>query len=214
VKYKTEHKIIFNINADRVFLVIMGFIGGLDVNHSRDITLIIMLSVITLIFRFLISRTVAMIQIPGFIYVLSIFFSIIQSLAFLLFKGKRWRLFTLGVLSTLLFMIFINPTFRANEMAILLNYFSADIIFNSFYRRFEQKSKLLSLTIIFQLYYWIAYAFWILILTTALFIPFERFMQNWFVPVMSVMLPVIIIEALAGSFIGYKIYRRVEKLLY
>jgi hypothetical protein len=29
---------------------------------------------------------------------------------------------------------------------------------------------------------------------------------------MSVMLPIMIIEAIAGGYIGYKIYRRVEKL--
>jgi hypothetical protein len=33
------------------------------------------------------------------------------------------------------------------------------------------------------------------------------------IQVMSIMLPVMIIEAIAGSYIGYKIYRRVEKLV-
>jgi hypothetical protein len=29
---------------------------------------------------------------------------------------------------------------------------------------------------------------------------------------MSIMMPVIIVEAIAGGFIGYKIYRRVERV--
>jgi len=46
----------------------------------------------------------------------------------------------------------------------------------------------------------------------SLFVPWEEVITTWFVPVMSVMLPIMIIEAIAGSYIGYKIYRRVEKL--
>jgi xanthosine utilization system XapX-like protein len=46
-----------------------------------------------------------------------------------------------------------------------------------------------------------------------LFYPFEQFLNNWFIPVMSVSLPVMVIEAIVGSYIGYKIYKRVEKLV-
>ncbi|MCW8803665.1 MAG: hypothetical protein OQK57_04635, partial [Ignavibacteriaceae bacterium] len=92
-----------------------------------------------------------------------------------MFKGRRWRFFALGVLSTLLFFIFINPTLRANEMAILMNYFIVDVVFNSFYVYFDKKNKLLWLTISLQLYYWIAYTFWLLLFATALFFPFESF---------------------------------------
>jgi hypothetical protein len=183
------------------------------VKSSRDITLIIMFAVIIIIFRFLIGRFVGMIAIPGFIYALSIFYSVVQSVSFLTYRGRRWRFFAQGLLSTLLFFVFINPTFRPNEMAILLNFFIVDVVFNSFYGSFERKNKLLWLTFIFQLYYWITYAFWILLFNVALFFPFESFLKNWFIPVMSVMLPIMILEALAGGYIGYKIYRRVEKLV-
>jgi hypothetical protein len=183
--------------------------------NSKDITLIIMFSVIVIVFRFFIGQFVLMmstITFPGFVFLLSIFFSVIQCVSFLMFKGRRWRFFALGVLSTLLFFIFINPTLRANEMAILMNYFIVDVVFNSFYVYFDKKNKLLWLTISLQLYYWIAYTFWLLLFATALFFPFESFLNNYFIPVFSVMLPVMVIEAIAGSYIGYKIYRRVEKL--
>jgi len=45
-----------------------------------------------------------------------------------------------------------------------------------------------------------------------MFYPLEWVLDNWFIPIMSVMLPVIIIEAIAGGYIGYKIFGRVEKL--
>ncbi len=183
--------------------------------NSRDITLIIVFSAIVLVFRYFIGQFVLMmstITFPGFVFLLSVFFSVIQCVSFLMFKGRRWRFFALGVLSTLLFFIFINPTFQANEMAILMNYFIADVVFNSFYSSFDKKNKLLWLTIGFQLYYWIAYTFWLLLFATALFYPFESFFNNYFIPVFSLMLPVMIIEALAGSFIGYKIFGRVEKI--
>ena len=183
---------------------------------SRDVALVIMFAAIVTVFRFLIGRfvgMVSMITFPGFVYTLSIFYSIVQSASFLLFRGRRWRFLSLGLLSTLLFFIFVSPVFRPNEMAILLNYFVIDVVFNSFYGSFEQKNRLLWLAIIFQLYYWIAYAFWILFFNAALFYPFEQFLNNWFIPVMSVSLPVMIIEAIVGSYIGYKIYKRVEKLV-
>jgi hypothetical protein len=182
---------------------------------SRDVALVIVFAAVVTVFRFLIGRFVGMMSIitfPGLIYTLSIFYAIVQSASFLLFRGRRWRFLSLGLLSTLLFFIFVSPVFRPNEMAILLNYFVIDVVFNSFYGSFEQKNRLLWLTIIFQLYYWIAYAFWILFFNAALFYPFEQFLNNWFIPVMSVSLPVMIVEAVAGGYIGYKIYRRVEKL--
>jgi hypothetical protein len=182
------------------------------VKNSRDVTLTVMFAVLSFLFSLLIGRVVGMITIPGFVYVLSIFYSIIQSLSFLMYKGRRWRLFSQALLSTLLFIMIINPAFRPNEMAILLNIFIADVVFNSFYGSFEKNNKLLWLTILFQVYYWISYSLSILLFNVALFHQFERFMANWFIPVMSVMLPVMIIEAIAGSYIGYRIYRRVEKL--
>jgi hypothetical protein len=182
---------------------------------SRDVTLVIVFAAIVTVFRFLIGQFVgmmSMITFPGFVYTLSIFYSIVQSASFLLFRGRRWRFFSLGLLSTLLFLIFVSPIFRPNEWTILLNFFIVDVVFNSFYGSFEQKNRLLWLTIIFQLYYWIAYAFWILFFNAALFHPFEQFLANWFIPVMSVSLPVMIVEAIAGGYLGYKIYRRVEKI--
>ena len=80
--------------------------------NSRDISLIIVFAVLIVVFRLLIGRIVGMISIPPFgtstVYLLSIFYSIIHSLAFLMYKGKRWRLFSQGIISTLLYVILVN----------------------------------------------------------------------------------------------------------
>jgi len=41
--------------------------------------------------------------------------------------------------------------------------------------------------------------------TALLFVPKEVFFSNY-IPVISVMFPIMIIEAIVGSYIGYKIY--------
>ena len=176
---------------------------------SRDITLIMMFAVLIFVFRLLIDRGVGMINIPGFAYILSIFFSIVYSLFFLMCKGRRWRLFFQALLSTLLYIIFINTAFHPTEMATLLNLFIVDVVFNSLYGPFERKNKLLWLTILFQVYYWATYSLWLLVFYSVLFYPFEAFLKNWFIPTMSI-IPVLIVEGLAGGFIGYQIYRRVK----
>jgi hypothetical protein len=186
---------------------------GMKMKTTRDITLIVMFAVLIFVFRFFVGRVAGLVVgIPGFVYVFTIFYSIIHSLSFLMYKGRRWRLFTQVLLSVSLFLVFIDPTFRPNEMTILLNFLIVDVVFNSFYGYFEQREKLLWLTILFQVYYWTTYLLWILLFNVTLFFPFEAFLKNWFIPVVTVMLPIMIVEALAGGYIGYKIYQRVEKL--
>ena len=183
---------------------------------SRDIALIIMFAVLTVVFRLLIGRIVGMIVIPPFgsstAYLLSIFFSIIHSLAFLMYKGKRWRLFSQGIISTLLYLTLVNPSIRGIEMATLTNLFIADVIFNSFYGFFEQKKRLLWLTFLFQVYYWTTHAIWLLLYNSLFFYSFAGLMEHWFIPIMSILIPIMVIEGLIGGYAGYKLYRRVEKL--
>ena len=184
---------------------------------SREIGLIIVFAVILVVFRLLIGRIVAAIQIPPFGtstgYLLSIFYSMIHSLAFLTYKGKRWALFSQALLSTLLYLMFVNPNLQAVEMATITNLFIVDVIFNSFYGAFEQKKKLLWLTLSFQIFYWATHGIWLLVYMSIFFYSFEGLMNFWFIPIMSILIPIMVIEGLIGGFTGYKIFRRVEKLL-
>ena len=176
-----------------------------------------MFAVLTFIFRFFIGRVVGMIEAPPFgastAYLLSIFFSIIHSLSFLMYKGKRWRLFSQGILSSLLYIIFINPTIRAVEMATITNLFICDVFFNSFYGLFEQKKRLLWLTLSFQVFYWATHAIWLLTYMSIFFYSFEGVLNNWFIPIMLILIPIMVIEGIIGGFTGYKIHGRVKRIL-
>jgi hypothetical protein len=192
--------------------------GAVLMWSSRDISLIITFSALTLIFGVLIGRVPDLITgIAGIGYVFTIVYSISQSVLWSLFEGRRWRilvkvlivrlislfLFTSGNLSYI-----IPPT-----LATILNSAIIDIFFNSFYSYFKRKNKLFWWIIIAQLYFWSTHTLWILVFTSFLYFPFESVIQYWFIPVALVMLPIMIIEAIIGGSIGYKIYRRVEKLL-
>ncbi|MFC1486622.1 hypothetical protein ACFLRN_02890 [Thermoproteota archaeon] len=71
---------------------------------------------------------------------------------------------------------------------------------------------MLGLTILFQVYYWATHAIWNLLFLSIFFYPFERLINNWFIPVMFLLIPIMVIEGLIGGYTGYKIFRRVEKL--
>ena len=184
--------------------------------NSRDIALIIVFAVLIVVFRLFIGRIVGMIEIPPFggstAYLLSIFFSIIHSLSFLMYRGKRWRLFSQAIISTLLYLTLVNPSIRGIEMATITNLFIVDIVFNSFYGRFDRKEKLLWLTILFQVYYWATHAIWVLLYNSIFFYSFGGLMNNWFIPIMSILIPVMVIEGLIGGYTGHKIFQRVKKV--
>lgn len=96
-------------------------------------------------------------------------------------------------------------------MATIVNSFIVDSVFNSLYGKFKRDDRSFWWILLVQLYYWTTLPFWLLPFFS-LFAPIEQFIAEWFVPVMSVMLPIMIVETVAGSSLGYKIYRRVEKI--
>jgi hypothetical protein len=192
--------------------------GAVLMWSSRDISLIITFSALTLIFGVLIGRVPDLITgIAGIGYVFTIVYSISQSVLWSLFEGRRWRILVKVLLVRLISLLLftsgslsyvIPPT-----LATILNSAIIDIFFNSFYSYFKRKNKLFWWIILAQLYFWSTHTLWILVFTSFLYFPFESVIQYWFIPVALVMLPIMIIEAIIGGSIGYKIYRRVEKLL-
>jgi riboflavin transporter FmnP len=110
---------------------------------SRDLALIAMFAAISFVFNVLIGQLPGLITgLAGMAYVFTIVYSIIQSVAYLMYGGRRWRILAQALLLSLL--------------------------------------------------YFLVTAYFLLLVTA--------------------MLPVIIVEAVAGSFIGYKIFGRVEKI--
>ncbi len=180
--------------------------------NSGDLTLIIMFAILGFVFMILIGQVPNLITgIPGITYVFTVVFSILQTVTWLKYEGRRWRIFAQGLLFSLLALSFVPPWGPPQAMATILNMLIVDLVFNSVYGFFERKKMLYQWSIFGQVYYWTTHSFWIVLLSS-LFVPLKKVLENWFIPIMSVMLPIIIIEAVAGSYIGYQIYKRVEKL--
>jgi hypothetical protein len=118
-----------------------------------------------------------------------------------------------GSLLSLLALTVIPVWNPAIAISTLVNMFIVDLVFNSFHGLFERKKMLLQWVILGQVYYWSTHSLWVLLFSSLLFYPFEAVLEYWFIPIMLTMLPVIIIEAVAGSYLGYRIYRRVENLV-
>jgi len=175
--------------------------------NSRDVALIIMFAVLSFVFQVLIGQIPNLITgIAGIGYVFTIVYSITQTVAWLMFGGRRWRFFSQGLLFTLLCLSVIQSWTPPVVMATILNVLIADLIFNSFHGTFERKNKLVWWAILTQGYYWTTHPLLVLSFSK-IFFPVEAV-----APIMSLILPLMIIEAIAGSYIGYTIYRRVEKL--
>jgi uncharacterized membrane protein len=179
---------------------------------SRDIALIVMFAVLTFVFQVLIGQVPNLITgVSGIGYAFTIVYSIIQSVAFLMYEGRRWRIFAQGLLFSLLAVPLI-PTFTPPAaMAAIVNSLLVDIIFNSFYERFKKANRVFWWILLNQVYYWATLPLWLLPFL-ALFLPIQEVIELWFIPLMSVMIPIMIVGAIAGSYIGYKIYKRVENI--
>jgi hypothetical protein len=44
-------------------------------------------------------------------------------------------------------------------------------------------------------------------------ITFEGLMIHWFIPIMSILIPIMVLEGLKGGYTGYKIFQRVKNIL-
>ena len=179
---------------------------------SRDVAIIITFAVLNFVFGVLIGQVPRLITgIPGIGYALTIVYSITITVSFLMYEGRRWRMFAQGLLFTLLNLIIAQSDVIPALISSILTVLAFDVILNSVYPFFERKNQLVRWSIIGQVFYWALSPFLIL-LSFSLFFPIQEVLFTWFIPIMSVMLPVMMIEAIIGGYIGYKIYHRVERL--
>jgi hypothetical protein len=178
--------------------------------NSRDIALIVMFVALSFAFKELFGQIETFTGIHGSDFVLTIIYSIIQSVAYLMYGGRRWRILAQALLLSLLYFFFIPSWTLPVTMATITNMFIVDLIFNSFYGKFKRDNRLFWWILALQVYSWTTLSFMILPFLS-LFISMEEAIA-YFVTSGIVFLPVTIVEAVAGSFIGYKIYRRVEKI--
>jgi hypothetical protein len=152
--------------------------------------------------------------IPGANYVLIIVFAIQTSFALLMYQGRRWRFFAQMTLATFL----IIPTYIGgipfdllSKMNWIVNSFQCDLLFNSVYRTFKKRNKLVWWAILVSVELWSLNPFFGLIIKSLLLYPPEFMMK--FIGLLPFLLPVIIAECIAGGYLGHKIYERIKKIL-
>jgi hypothetical protein len=177
---------------------------------SRDLALVAMFVALSFVFKELFGQIEAFTGIPGSDFALTIVYSIIQSVAYLMYGGRRWRILAQALLINLLYLLFIPTWIPPVLMATILNWFIVDIVFNSFYGKFERDNRLFRWILALQIYSWTTYSF-MLLPFLALFISTEVAI-TYFVTIGIIWLPITIAQAVAGSYIGYKIFRRVERI--
>jgi hypothetical protein len=183
------------------------------VKSSRDIALIIMFAVLNLVLVIMIGQLPELITgIPAIGYVFIIFYAITGSVALLMYEGRRWRLFMQSLLFSSIALISIQIWTPTAAIVTILTAFIIDVVFNSIYELFKRKNKLQWWVILSQVYSWTTQPIWTLLFVALFIAPFEAVLRTWFIPIILVMLPVIIIQAIVGGYLGYKIYLRVAKI--
>ena len=181
---------------------------------SRDVVYVILFSALSVVnLATVIQFFSIVVPVPGIGYGVDIIGAILGGVAFLLYRGRRWRLLAQGTLIALLTMPFtIGGLAAGNIIAripIILRALILDVVFMSFYGNFKRRNKLLLLTIL-QLLFFFTVGPFIHMLFFSLFIPVEVLRLTYYSVLL--MLPLIIVLTVIGGYTGYKIYERVEKI--
>jgi hypothetical protein len=184
---------------------------------SKDVAFIVLFSVLTFInFSTVVQFITVATGIPGIIYCIDIGGAIIFGVSFLMYEGRRWRVLAQGLL---ILLLGFYSSYSGNVELYLITLFPwivrlliADVVFNSLYGRFKARNRLLLLSVLTVTFFFGAGPF-----LTVLFLSFFPvfFPSAVLTPIMTtiiLMFPVIIALSLAGGYLGFKIYKQVEKL--
>jgi hypothetical protein len=180
---------------------------------SKDLSLVIFLSVVSFIYTLSIGQLGTLITgIVGLNYFFVVGHAIFISFGLLMYEGRRWRFSLQGAIVGLLFI----PTFAAGtpfdvlaRMPVLITNLFVDLILNSTYSTFQKSNKLSWWGILGATFAIFLLPFFT-VLNMYLFYPPE--MLESFVYVVTLLLPVILIEAFIGGYLGFKIYYRLKKI--
>jgi hypothetical protein len=172
------------------------------------------MSVTGLVTTVLIGQVATMITgIPGANYFLVVILAIQTSFALLMYQGRRWRF----IFQMTLFTFLIIPTYIGgvpfdllSKINLVVNSFQCDLLFNTVYGTFKRQNKLIWWAILVAVEFWVLNPFIGLAIKSALLYPPEFISK--FLDVFPLIIPAIIVEAIAGGYLGHKIYRRINKL--
>lgn len=181
---------------------------------SRDLALIIMFAVLNVVLIIITGQIPELVTgIPAIGYAFIIFPAITQSVAILIYGGKRWRLVTQGLVFNTIALLSIQTWTPTAVIVALLTSLIIDVVFNSCYGLFKRRNKLHWWAILAQVYSYTTQPIWTLLFVSLFLAPFEAVLRNWFISIILMFYPLIILESIAGGYIGHKIYQRVEKIM-
>jgi hypothetical protein len=181
--------------------------------NSKDLTLIIVFAALGTVYTVFVTHAAnQMTGITGASFLFIIGYAVFISAQLLLFRGKRWRF----LVSSTIFVVLIIPTSFAGapfdvlaRIPVIISAATLDFMFNSVYGFFEKRNKLLLLTLIFAVEYNLASPYIGIIFNHVFYPPeYVAALAN----AVMLMAPIIVIESIAGGYMGYKVYQRTKKV--
>lgn len=180
---------------------------------SRDLALVILFAVVSVVYIYLVGQMAWVFSgLPGSNMVFIIGGAIVNSVALLMFEGKRWRF----LLMQLIFVILILPTYLVGtpfnilpRIPTVINAIHADILYMSIYGFFKKRNQLKLWTVITAVEFFLVNPLLTGIAFTYLFPP--EFVST-FINVVLLLLPVSIAESVIAALIGYKLYQKTKNI--
>ncbi len=179
---------------------------------SKDIGLVAVLAALGFVTAVSVGQIgYLLVGVPGINYIFLVFQSIQTGFALLVYQGKRWRFLAQMTIFTIL-IIPVNLGGVAFDFLGKTHYiiaaFFTDLIANSTYNYFKKHNKTKYWAVLNGgLLFWILQPSASITVNLLLFVP----QTAQFISVVALLWPLIIVESVAGSYIGYKIYRRIAK---
>ena len=182
--------------------------------HCRDICYVVCLSVLGIVSTLLIVQMAGLISgIQGANYVFTIVMAIQTGFALCLYEGRRWRLFAQNLILNLLIIptYLGGPPFSMTKFHLVATAFVVDLLFNSFYKNFQNHGKVKFWSILGTLAFYLIMPVISLMIRSVFYSPEAVAL---FVNVILLLSPVIAVEATVGGYIGYTIHQRIRKELH
>jgi phosphate/sulfate permease len=180
---------------------------------SRDIALVALFPVVNVIYTYLVGQLGWLLfGVPGSNMALIIGGVIINSVALLMFEGRRWRFLLMSVIFVILILptnLVGNPFDIFPKIPSIINAIQADLLFNSLYGFFNKRNQLKLWSVICLVEFFLVNPLLTSIAFTFLFPP--AFVSA-FINVIIFLLPVSIAESVIGALIGFKIYEKAKKM--
>ena len=178
--------------------------------QSRDVCYVICMAVLGIVSTALLVQMASMLSgIQGANYVFTIVMAIQTAFSLCLYEGRRWRLFAQNALLNLLIIPthLGGPPFSLTKFHLVTTAFVIDMVFNSFYKPFRNSDKVKLWSILGTLSFYLLMPFISLTIRSVFYSPEAVAL---FINVILVLSPVIIVESIAGGYLGYHIFLRLK----